>query len=893
MRSASAAPAPGPLAAACCCLALLLLCCRPCAAARARRPAAPVLCAPLPSLATSSPPAPFASLVAAPSGAERAAAVVAVTIAGATSLAWWRPSSSPSSSRWSAVVASRAQGSGAVVGVDECARVAWNVSAASVGVDVAYTSASASADRLALFHADNAAAAWVYEVVAADDVADAEPPRVRRAATLVLGGVNVTASAWCGAALWVAGADVSPERLGAVVLSFAFGARGSAGDAVQWPAFDTRTNGTSIDLGPAGPLSVQCAGLDPARPGNGDAVVCGARGLCAVVQRAAAGLLPLVGALPALPGAPVWYASSASSGGRTDSVALVSDALETAAAVGVSCHVCDCPLGASCSAEQGCACNATWTPSRLYSDALCLPRRIGELGFCKYLNATYGLRDVVWRVGSAYLRCSSPSSAVEQCLYFHPSEQLPSGPFMRGDCTSRSLIIVGVAIGMGAVVLGVCVAAAVVWRQFRTHAPLYVLLPSQAPLRSPGSADDSGDDEEKWELCSGMRRYACNDPELGVNVEPPELLFGCGKVDAPLAVGQSSTQALRITAPRGDVTLEVLVPQRTHRLQLGVDVRKERLFPNDDVVACAEATAFCTCTVDTELRLLVPGRGYAPVPVHVRSAPSAVIDADEVARGERVAQGSLGAVHKARMRGCDVASKVYDTRLFAEGQSVKSDLVREIDVCTRLRCPQITTYFGRIVSEAQDLGLVMEYVAAGDLSQFLRKRTPLEIRVRIAVDVARAMDYLHKNNFVHQKLQPRKVLITAADPAALVVAKLCGLDTCRLACHRCAPAFVAPEIHQRGAKCSAATDVFSFGVLLWCLWSRAEPFHESTPLAEVAGFISSGRRPELLPSVPAQLADVTRRAWAQDPKSRPLFPFLVDQLEFARVGLAKAAANVV
>ena len=62
------------------------------------------------------------------------------------------------------------------------------------------------------------------------------------------------------------------------------------------------------------------------------------------------------------------------------------------------------------------------------------------------------------------------------------------------------------------------------------------------------------------------------------------------------------------------------------------------------------------------------------------------------------------------------------------------------------------------------------------------------------------------------------------------------------------PAYMSPEM-MTGGQCDESLDVYSYGVLLWCLWTRVQPFMEQpSVLAIIHGVVTSDLRPLLMTS---------------------------------------------
>ena len=84
-----------------------------------------------------------------------------------------------------------------------------------------------------------------------------------------------------------------------------------------------------------------------------------------------------------------------------------------------------------------------------------------------------------------------------------------------------------------------------------------------------------------------------------------------------------------------------------------------------------------------------------------------------------------------------------------EDVTLRKDIEREIAMCTTLHNPFIVTFFGQATTIPGKFFIVMEFVQHGSLGSLVKKG-PLEIpfKIRVLLDTARGMDFLHHNSFV-------------------------------------------------------------------------------------------------------------------------------------------------
>ncbi len=150
-----------------------------------------------------------------------------------------------------------------------------------------------------------------------------------------------------------------------------------------------------------------------------------------------------------------------------------------------------------------------------------------------------------------------------------------------------------------------------------------------------------------------------------------------------------------------------------------------------------------------------------------------------------------------------------------------------------------------------------------------------ELRLQIARQIAGALAYCHSKGIVHRDLKPSNVLL---DHVGSVRVCDFGLATGDSAGQTRVgivgtPAFMAPEIYFEG-EFTTKVDVFSFAILLWCLWSHELPYRDwmSSTYGLLHKVACSGKRPncEHL-EWPAGVEDLMCRCWATEAAKRPPF----------------------
>src|SRR6185437_10081355 len=80
--------------------------------------------------------------------------------------------------------------------------------------------------------------------------------------------------------------------------------------------------------------------------------------------------------------------------------------------------------------------------------------------------------------------------------------------------------------------------------------------------------------------------------------------------------------------------------------------------------------------------------------------------------------------------------------------------------------------------------------------------------------------------------------------------------------------YVAPEIFQ-GQKYTKASDIYSFGMIMWELMTGRRPFWDQSHDTYLIIKICDGLRPPIVTNAPEGYIELMQRCWHSDPMKRP------------------------
>jgi eukaryotic-like serine/threonine-protein kinase len=238
--------------------------------------------------------------------------------------------------------------------------------------------------------------------------------------------------------------------------------------------------------------------------------------------------------------------------------------------------------------------------------------------------------------------------------------------------------------------------------------------------------------------------------------------------------------------------------------------------------------------------------------------------------------GGMSQVYKAfdTIIGRTVAVKIL-TDQGAQDPEARDRFLDEARTAAKVTHENVISIYDFGADPEKGLFMVMEFLHGEDLRSAIKGGRTGDFRnqLKIALQAARALDFIHANRIIHRDVKPENLHINSAGVVKLMdfgIAKSEDLSRTQPGFALGTPYYMSPEA-VRGEKLTSQADVYAYGVLLFELFTTRKPFTSDTVEGIFYHILNVPLNPEPLETagIPQRMRDLVVRCTAKNPADRP------------------------
>lgn len=253
---------------------------------------------------------------------------------------------------------------------------------------------------------------------------------------------------------------------------------------------------------------------------------------------------------------------------------------------------------------------------------------------------------------------------------------------------------------------------------------------------------------------------------------------------------------------------------------------------------------------------------------------------------EHIGSGGMADVYKAHDTILDrmVAVKILHSQLAGDEEFLEKFRL-EAKGAARLSHPNIVSIYD-VGHDAGQYYIVMEYIAGETLKKLVQREGHLSVEesLRIAKEIARALQDAHANNLVHCDIKPHNILVTAEGRVKVAdfgIARAVTSSTMTYNGNIIGSVhYFSPE-QAKGTKITPKSDIYSLGVVLYEMLTGGLPFTGETTVSIALKHLQEEPTPicQYDPTLPPMVEAIVQKTMAKDPFDRPNSSELIEDIQ--------------
>lgn len=242
---------------------------------------------------------------------------------------------------------------------------------------------------------------------------------------------------------------------------------------------------------------------------------------------------------------------------------------------------------------------------------------------------------------------------------------------------------------------------------------------------------------------------------------------------------------------------------------------------------------------------------------------------------ERVGGGGMALVYKAQdlLLNRNVAIKVLRQQFVHDEEFIRR-FRREAQSAASLSHPNVVSIYD--VGQEDDVHyIVMEYVEGKNLNEIIKERAPLQVdeAVRIASQIADALDHAHHNQIIHRDIKPHNILIGRNGRVKVTDFGIARAVTSTTITQTGSVVgsvhYFSPE-HAKGIVTGEKSDLYSLGIVLYQMLTGQLPFLGESPISVALKHLQEefDEPRKFNPLIPQSVENVILKSMRKNPQER-------------------------